>query len=82
MQNTNRDLLVVTKKNVTNQQELEATIIALNNVLFEAESFDAICKATEIFDLNKYKIYNSAPKISWYINKLHNKPFVFIGNKN
>jgi hypothetical protein len=82
MQNLNRDLLVITKKSVINQQELEQTILSLNNVLFKAESFAAICKATEIFDLNKYKTYTSPKKIAWYINKINNKPFVFIGNKN
>ena len=82
MQNLNRDLLVITKKDVINQHELEQTIIGLNEVLFKAESLAVICTVTEVFDLNTYKIYTSPKKIALYINKANNKPFVFIGNKN
>ncbi len=82
MQNLNRDLLVITKKNMINQQELEQTIISLNNVLFETENIGVICNATEVFDLNTYRLYTSAKKVSYYINKANSKPFVFLSNKN
>lgn len=83
MQNLNRDLLVITKKNLLNKTELEQTIISLHSVLFKAENFVDICNATEVFDLNKYKKYTSQQKIAYYINRANTiKPFVFFCNKN
>lgn len=83
MQNLNRDLLVITKKNLLNKTELEQTIVSLNAVLFKAENFVVICNATEVFDLNRYKKYTSQQKVAYYINKGNPiKPFVFLCNKN
>lgn len=82
MQNLNRDLLVITKKSLLNKTELEQTIVSLNNVLFKVENFVAICNATEVFDMNRYKKYTTQRKVAYYINKANAKPFVFIYNKN
>ena len=82
MKNLNRDLLLITKKNELNQTELEQTIVSLDSVLFEAESFQSICTANEVFDLNKYKIYSSQKDVAFYIRNKSNKPYIFINNKN
>jgi hypothetical protein len=82
MKNFNRDLLVITKQNLLNQEELEQTIVGLNTVLFRAENLGVICNATEVFDLNKYKVYTSQERVAYYINKANAKAFVFICNKN
>lgn len=82
MKNFNRDLLLVTKKNELNQSELEQTIVALDVVLYEVESFSNICCANEVFDLNKFKIYSSTKDVAFYIRNKAHKPYVFISNKN
>jgi hypothetical protein len=82
MQNLNRDLLVITKRNVLNQQELENTILALNPILFTVENFSAICGATEVFDLNSYTTHKKFKKVAKYIRFSPNKAYVFFANKN
>jgi hypothetical protein len=82
MKNLNRDLLLVTKKNELNKTELEQTIVDLEMVLFEAESFSSICLANEVFDLNKFRIYRSIKDVAFYIRNKAHKPFVFVSNKN
>ncbi len=82
MKNLNRDLLVITKKNGLDRNELEQTIIGLNTVLFQAESLTSICLANEVFDLNKYKTYTSKKDVAFYIENKSNKPFIFISSKN
>ncbi len=82
MKNLNRDLLLITKKIELNQTELEQTIVSLDSVLYEVEGFKNICIANEVFDLNKYKIYNSQKDVAFYIKNKSNKPFIFINNKN
>lgn len=82
MKNQNRDLLVVTKKDGLDRAELEQTIISLNTVLYEAESFRNVCVASEVIDLNKFKIHTSITKISFYIRNKSNSPYIFIYNKN
>jgi hypothetical protein len=82
MKNLNRDLLVITKKNGLDRDELEQTIIGLNTVLFQAESLTSICSANEVFDLNKYKTYTSKKDVAFYIKNKSNKPFIFISSKN
>ncbi|MFY7963616.1 MAG: hypothetical protein ACOVO1_01860 [Chitinophagaceae bacterium] len=82
MKNQNRDLLVVTKKNGLDRLELEQTIINLNTVLYEVESFKNVCIASEVIDLNKYKIHTSTKKVSFYIRNKSKSPYIFIYNKN
>ena len=52
----NRDLLVLTKKDSMNQQELEREIKLLNELFFLVESSNALCIANEVIDINHYKI--------------------------
>lgn len=82
MKNLNRDLLVITKKNCLDKNELEQTIIGLNIVLYQAESLASVCLANEVFDLNKYRTFTSKKDVAFYINNKSNKPFVFISSKN
>ena len=82
MQNLNRDLLVVTKNSNFNQAQLEKTIVALNKVLFFTEDIQNISIATEVFDLNKYKIIRNPKKVSYYLNMKKDKKFIFYCNKN
>ena len=82
MNRLNRDLLVVTKKQTINQEDLEQTILDINQLLYHVESFSSLCISNEVFDLNKYKAIRSYNKVGFYLNTKAQKPFVFICNKN
>lgn len=77
-----RDLLVLTKKEMMNQQELEHEIELLNDLFFLVESSDALCVANEVIDINHYKVINKLHKVRQIIKEQKLKPFVFISNKN
>lgn len=78
----NRDLLVLTKKQTMNAQELEHEVELLVNLLFEAEKIDAFCIANEVIDLNSYKIISKPYLIQKVIRQRKAKSFVFFSNKN
>jgi hypothetical protein len=78
----NRDLLVLTKRQKMNQQELKHEVELLVDILFEAEKLDAFCVANEIIDLNRYKIINKLFVMQKIVRQKKAKPFVFISNKN
>ncbi len=82
MKNGSRDLLVVTKKVGLGSAELEQTIIELDSVLYQVENFTSVCMASEVIDLNKYKIYKSINDVAFYIRNKSKKPFVFINILN
>lgn len=78
----NRDLLVLTKKDSMNQQELEHEIKLLNDLFFLVESSNALCIANEVIDINRYKIIRKLHKVGKILREQKLKPFVFISNKN
>lgn len=82
MKSSKRDLLVLSKKNSTDQREMELEVEKLHSLLFLAESMENFCIANEIIDINKYKIINHPLKIGRIITKDKMKPFQFINNKN
>jgi len=77
-----RDLLVLTKKEMMNQQELEHEIELLNDLFYLVESSDALCVANEVIDINHYKVITKLPKVRQIIKEQKLRPFVFISNKN
>ncbi|MCW3109838.1 MAG: hypothetical protein JWQ09_4344 [Segetibacter sp.] len=82
MKSSKRDLLVLSKKDLTDHREMELEVEKLNNLLFTAESLENFCIANEIIDINKYKIIQHPLKIQRIISKNKMKPFQFINNKN
>lgn len=82
MKKLNRDLLVVTKNETINKNDLEQTILDLNQLLLHVECFSSLCISSEVFDLNKYKTIRNYNQVGYYINNKSQKPFVFIYNKN
>lgn len=77
-----RDLLVLTKKDVLNQQELEHEIELLNDLFYLVENSDALCIANEVIDINRNKVISKVKKIDQILRESKLKPFVFISNKN
>lgn len=82
MKKLNRDLLVVTKKENSNKEELEQTILNINELLYHVECFSSLCISNEVYDLNTYKVITNYNTVGYYINNKSQKPFVFISNKN
>ncbi|MGN6213753.1 hypothetical protein [Parafilimonas sp.] len=78
----NRDLLVLTKKEKLNQQELEQEIALLNDLFFRVESSEAYYIANEVIDVNRYKLITKLHKVKQILKEHKHKPFVFISNKN
>jgi hypothetical protein len=78
----NRDLLVLTKKETMNQQELEHEIELLNDLFYLVESSNAACIANEVIDLNRYKVIRKLHRVKQIMQEQTLKPFVFISNKN
>ncbi len=78
----NRDLLVFTKKETMNQNELERQIELLNDLFFRVEASNAAYIANEIIDVNRYKVITKSKHVRAILEAPHLKPFVFISNKN
>lgn len=82
MKALNRDLLVLSKKATNNKYELELEIEKLQQILYVAESMENFCKASEIIDLNNYKVITNPAKVEKILLQKKNKPFQFLNNKN
>ncbi len=78
----NRDLLVLTKKEMMNPSELEHEVELLVDLLYHVENMDVFCIANEVFDLNRYKLIDKPHQIQQLLSEKKLKPFVFISNKN
>ena len=78
----NRDLLVLTKKELMNQKELEHEIELLNDLFYLVESSNALCIANEVIDVNRYKVISKLHQVRQILGEQKLKPFVFISNKN
>ena len=78
----NRDLLVFTRKEKMNQDELERQIELLNDLFYIVEASNAAFIANEIIDVNRYKVITRPRQVSAILQSRQLKPFVFISNKN
>jgi hypothetical protein len=78
----NRDLLVLTKKESMDPEELEHEVELLVDLLYHVENMDAFCNANEVLDLNRYKVIQKRHLIQRVVRERRLKPFVFISNKN
>ncbi len=82
MKSSNRDLLVLSKKVSTDPGELEHEVELLHELLYKVESLANFCHATEIIDINRYKIIQKKHIIEQVIREKSLKPFQFFFNKN
>ena len=82
MKSSNRDLLVLSKKVSVDPRELEHEVELLHELLFRVESLSNFCHATEIIDVNRYKIIQKTHIIEQVIREKSLKPFQFLFNKN
>lgn len=82
MNASNRDILVLSKKVSMNPTELEHEVELLHELLFHVEAISNFCLATEVIDVNRYKIIHKAHLIERIIREKNLKPFQFLCNKN
>jgi len=82
MKSPNRDLLVLLKDEYMSEQSIEQEVELLNEMLFHVESMENFCKAHEVIDLNRYKIYLKSKQIIKVVRQREIRPFQFISNKN
>ena len=82
MKSSNRDLLVLSKKVSLDLRELEHEVELLHELLFHVEALSNFCHATEIIDVNRYKIISKSHIIEQIIREKSLKPFQFLFNKN
>ena len=64
------------------EQSIEQEVELLNEMLFHVESMENFCKAHEVIDLNRYKIYLKSKQIIKVVRQREIRPFQFISNKN
>lgn len=79
---SHRDLLVLSKKVSMDPIELEHEVELLHELLFHVEALPNFCAATEVIDVNRYKIILKAHLIEQIIREKNLKPFQFLFNKN
>lgn len=80
MKNHNRDLLVLLKTDVWNQQAFEQQVACLHKMLVQVESGDAFCSAHEL--ATRTKITSRRKAIAAATAQPRLKPFHFLINKN
>jgi len=61
---------------------MEHEVELLNDLLFQYETLDNFCKAHEVFDLNRYRIYRKQESVQQIARQRELHPFQFLCNKN
>jgi hypothetical protein len=82
MKSPNRDLLVLLKDEHMSEHAIEREVERLNALLFTVESFDNICVAHELIDLNRFKVIHEPKMVINAVKSKTLKPFVFLSNMN
>ena len=82
MNRQNRDLIILRKEALPNQQSIEQEVASLNFLLQEVESSSHFCDSFELIDLNKFKIIKKAHLLSMAVKSNKKKPFEFLINCN
>ncbi len=80
MKNYNRDLLVLYKADVYNEDVLQRQVECLHELLLRTESNDVFCAAHELVKRNN--ITRKARSIVKAISRTKLKPFHFLINRN
>ncbi len=80
MKNYNRDLLVLYKADVLNEQLLQHEVEALHALLLQVERNEVFCRAHEL--VRRTRITSKPKSILKAISNSRLKPFFFLINKN
>jgi len=82
MKASNRDLLVLMRNENSSEQFMEHEVELLNDLLFQYETPDNFCKAHEVFDLNRFRIFRNQEAVQQITRQRVLHPFQFLCNKN
>lgn len=82
MKRLKRDLILLRKEDQLDHLNIEREVECLNDLLQSVESLSSLCKAYELIDMNRYKIYQDSLTITKALKQKDIKPFQFIFNKN
>jgi hypothetical protein len=80
MKNYNRDLLVLYKADVYNEDILQQQVECLHQILVRVECNEEFCRAHEL--VTRTRITGKARHIIKAISRTELKPFYFLINKN
>ena len=82
MRAPNRDLLVLVKDEFLSSTSMEVELERIHQLLVSFETPGNLCKAHEVFDMNRYKRITSIAKVQKIMIEKELKAFVFVINKN
>jgi|688.fasta_scaffold106397_1 hypothetical protein len=82
MKSPNRDLLVLVKDEFMTEKAIELEVARLNKILYTVESHEHISTASEVIDLNRYRITRNQRAILALMREKSVKPFLFLNNLN
>jgi hypothetical protein len=82
MKRLKRDLILLRKEDQLDDLNIEREVECLHHLLQTVETISSLCKAYELIDMNRYKIYQDTLTITKALKQKDLKPFQFIFNKN
>ena len=77
-----RDLLVLLNEDHRSKEAIDHEVEWLHEVLYYVEELDNFCKAHELIDVNRYRIYDKPNRVKKAVLRQSAKAFEFISNKN
>ena len=77
-----RDLLVLLNEDHRSKEAIDHEVEWLHEVLYHVEELDNFCKAHELIDVNRYRIYDKPNRVKKAVLRQSAKAFEFISNKN
>ena len=82
MNNSNRDLLVLSGYTHLSEEAFDRQLVLLNKLLYEIETWNTFSTVNEIINVNRHKIIRKPYLVEKILREKGEKPFVFTCNKN
>lgn len=82
MNDSKRDLVVLSGAAHLSREEFDRQLVLLNKLLFEIETWDTFCTVNEIININRHKIIRKPYLVQKELREKRIRPFVFTCNKN
>lgn len=82
MKASNRDLLVLVNDQNLNAESIEVELDRINKMLIKYETLSALCRAHEVFDMNRFRKLKKQHEKEAVIKSQEETPFVFVININ
>lgn len=77
-----RDILLLVNQNLLSPQSLEDQVSVLHRILSDAEEWSNVTAATEVMDMNQYRILRKSFQVKRYFKTKFDSPFIFFVNRN